>query len=297
MGRYRSIQATLIDAALKGITDNQTVTAYKKDCKLFAAYCKDHGVKRPDQLQGREKELLQAYEKELEAAGYSAATIHRRLAAPCKGIGVSMSEIEKPKRTSGKITRSRNEKANRQGKREIESEKYNRLVTFQRAVGIRRAELARLTGADLVIDEKGYYDFSAGEGGDCIRFVARTQGMDNWKASRLMIEAFNLPVDMKNTHLTRKKVQELEQHREQKIRAKKVEKNRWVNRVDELKVKIEMYENLLKSEHIPVFSSVWCWCVDLRMKSIVEKMFMQSMENGVMTTVLELKTRIISLRS
>ena len=117
---------------------------------------------------------------------------------------------------------------------------------------------------------RGYYDFSAGEGGDCIRFVARTQGMDNWKASRLMIEAFNLPVDMKNTHLTRKKVQELEQHREQKIRAKKVEKNRWVNRVDELKVKIVMYENLLKSEHIPVFSSVWCWCVDLRMKSIVE---------------------------
>lgn len=156
MGRYRSIQSKLIEAALKGITDNQTVTAYKKDCKLFAAYCKEQGVKRPDQLQGREKELLQAYEKELEAAGYSAATIHRRLAAPCKGIGVSMSEIEKPKRTSGKITRSRNEKANRQGKREIESEKYNRLVTFQRAVGIRRAELARLTGADLVIDEMGY---------------------------------------------------------------------------------------------------------------------------------------------
>ena len=30
MGRYRSIQSTLIENALKGITDNQTVTAYKK---------------------------------------------------------------------------------------------------------------------------------------------------------------------------------------------------------------------------------------------------------------------------
>lgn len=48
MGRYRSIQATLIDAALKGITDNQTVTAYKKDCKLFAAYCKDHAEKKQE---------------------------------------------------------------------------------------------------------------------------------------------------------------------------------------------------------------------------------------------------------
>ena len=117
---------------------------------------------------------------------------------------------------------------------------------------------------------RGYYDFSAGEGGDCIRFVARTQGMDNWKASRLMIEAFNLPIDMKSTHLTRKRVQQLKRDREQKETAKKVEKSRWVNRVDELKAKIEMYENLLQSEHIPVFSSVWCWCVDLRMKSIVD---------------------------
>lgn len=167
MGRYRSIQSALIEAALKGITDNQTVTAYKKDCKLFAAFCKGQGVKRPDQLQGREKELLQEYEKELEASGYSASTIHRRLAAPCKATNISMSEIEKPKRTSGKITRSRNEKANRQGKREIESEKYNRLVTFQKAVGIRRAELAKLTATDLTEDESGYLcvNVSRGKGG------------------------------------------------------------------------------------------------------------------------------------
>lgn len=167
MGRYRSIQSTLIEAALKGITDNQTVTAYKKDCKLFAVYCKKQGVKRPDQLEGREKELLQSYEKELEAAEYSPATIHRRLAAPCKATGISMSEIEKPKRTSGKITRSRNEKANRQGKREIEDERYSRLVTFQKAVGIRRTELARLTATDLTEDESGYLcvNVSRGKGG------------------------------------------------------------------------------------------------------------------------------------
>ena len=103
MGRYRSIQSTLIEAALKGITDNQTVTAYKKDCKLFAVYCKAQGVKRPDQLRGKEKELLQGYEKELEASEYSPATIHRRLAAPCKATGINMNEIEKPKRTAGKI--------------------------------------------------------------------------------------------------------------------------------------------------------------------------------------------------
>lgn len=156
MGKYRSIQSIMIAEALKGITDNQTITAYKKDCKLFAAYCKEQGVKRPDQLQGKEKELLQGYEKELEASGYSPATIHRRLAAPCKATGISMSEIEKPKRTAGKITRSRNPDANKQGRIEATEARYNRLIRFQNAVGIRRAELARLTGADLVIDEMGY---------------------------------------------------------------------------------------------------------------------------------------------
>lgn len=156
MGRYRSIQSILIESALKGITDNQTVTAYKKDCKLFAAYCKNHGVKRPDQLQGREKELLQEYEKELEAAGYSPATIHRRLAAPCKATGINMNEIEKPKRTAGKIIRSRNPDANKQGRIEATEARYNRLIRFQNAVGIRRAELSKLTGSDLVIDEMGY---------------------------------------------------------------------------------------------------------------------------------------------
>ena len=156
MGRYRSIQSKLIEAALRGITDNQTVAAYKKDCKLFSRYCKEHGVKRPDQLQGKEKELLQGYEKQLEASGYSPSTIHRRLAAPCKATGINMNEIEKPKRTAGKIIRSRNPDANKQGKIEATEARYNRLIRFQNAVGIRRAELSKLTGSDLVIDEMGY---------------------------------------------------------------------------------------------------------------------------------------------
>lgn len=32
MGRYRSLQSIMLAEALKGITDNQTITAYKKDC-------------------------------------------------------------------------------------------------------------------------------------------------------------------------------------------------------------------------------------------------------------------------
>lgn len=65
MGRYRSIQSTLIENALKGITDNQTVTAYKKDCKLFAVYCKVQGVKRPISCRGKKRNYCRDTRKSL----------------------------------------------------------------------------------------------------------------------------------------------------------------------------------------------------------------------------------------
>lgn len=78
-----------------------------------------------------------------------------------------MNEIEKPKRTVGKIVRSRNQKANKQGKIEATEARYNRLICFQKAVGIRRAELSRLIGTDLTEDESGYLcvNVSRGKGG------------------------------------------------------------------------------------------------------------------------------------
>lgn len=116
---------------------------------------------------------------------------------------------------------------------------------------------------------RGYYDFSAGEGGDCIRFVARTQGMDNWKASRLMIEAFNLPIDMKSTHLTRRKVQKLKQQREADQKRKAVDQKKWVAEMDNLKAIIATCEELLKSPHIQPMSDLWCMAVERRNKAII----------------------------
>lgn len=66
MGRYRSLQSIMLAEALKGITDNQTITAYKKDCKLFAAYCKEQGVllaKRCRALNPNMQELLHLSEE------------------------------------------------------------------------------------------------------------------------------------------------------------------------------------------------------------------------------------------
>lgn len=39
---------------------------------------------------------------------------------------------------------------------------------------------------------KGFCDFSTGTSGDCIKFVSMTQGVDNWTAAKMMVEAFQL---------------------------------------------------------------------------------------------------------
>ena len=146
----------LCSKALIGITDNHTITVYKRDCKNFAAYCRSNAVKTPEQLEKCKMEVLQKYESSLENAGYKPATIHRYLSALCKALNVNMKELEKPCRTADMIVRGRNIEANMQGQKEITQERFKRLISFQKVVGLRRAELAKLRGRDLRTDESGY---------------------------------------------------------------------------------------------------------------------------------------------
>ena len=116
---------------------------------------------------------------------------------------------------------------------------------------------------------KGFYDFSTGTAGDCIKFVALTQGVDNWTAAKLMVEAFSLPIDMKNTHLTRKKVQQLKRDREADQKRKAVDQKKWVAEMDSLKTAIATCEDVLTNPHIQPMSEVWCMAVERRNKAII----------------------------
>lgn len=116
---------------------------------------------------------------------------------------------------------------------------------------------------------RGYYDFSAGEGGDCVRFVARTQGLNSWEACRLLVEAFSLPVDMKSTHLTRKRVQQLKQQREADQKRKTVDQKKWVAEMDSLNIIVRTCEDILISEHVQPLTGLWCIAVEQRNKAIV----------------------------
>lgn len=129
------------------ISDRDTKRTYKASIKRFCTWTKENGYTREDVL-GNPQPYLQQYADSLKARGLSPATIHTYIAPCCKGLNTPMQHISKPDRAIRDITRSRGGK-NPRGRKDAEKPEYARLVAFQSAVGLRRAELAHLQGKDL----------------------------------------------------------------------------------------------------------------------------------------------------
>jgi hypothetical protein len=132
----------------------RTRQAYKKNCRRFVEWTQKSGFSakavRADMVA-----VLNQYSQALQKQGYSPATIHTYLAAPCSALDVSLKGIRKPIRNAGMIGRSRGY-GNTQGKKQAEQQRFARSVAFAQAVGIRRAELVHLHGDDYIQDAEGY---------------------------------------------------------------------------------------------------------------------------------------------
>lgn len=166
MAKEGNLRYTLTQEAIAGLTDNQTIRTYKRSCRDFAEWTRDtYGINRASAIRGQ-VDVIQRYADHLQERGYSAYTIHTYLAPVCKSLGVHMDEISKPERRVETISRGRMESANLQGKREACKAQYNRLVAFQSVVGIRRAELGKLTARDVVErPDSLYVHIRQGKGG------------------------------------------------------------------------------------------------------------------------------------
>lgn len=157
MAKEGNLRYTLTQEAIAGLSDNQTIRTYKRACRDFAEWTRDtYGINRASAIKGK-VDVIQRYADHLQHRGYSAYTIHTYLAPVCKSLGVHMDEISKPERRVETISRSRMETANLQGKRQACKAQYSRLVAFQSVVGIRRAELGKLTAGDVIERSDGLY--------------------------------------------------------------------------------------------------------------------------------------------
>lgn len=158
MAKKQNLKYAMKKGALKQISSNKSKQTYMRGIKKFMDYAENLGIRHLEEIPECERnEFLQKYEKWMEDECYAASSIHTYLAPVCKAMGVNMSEIDKPKRSAGQLKRSRDETANLQGKAEEEKDKYQRLVDTQKAIGIRRNELRKLTGSDLIETTKGLY--------------------------------------------------------------------------------------------------------------------------------------------
>lgn len=158
---------TYADGAGKQIQDNDSARIYRKSINSFCLWIKNtYKINNIRQLEkaGGALKYVQEYEQKLETQGKSASTIHTYLSPICKGLGIHLNEIEKPHRNATEIIRSRNVDSNRQGKKDVQNQKYRRLVEFQQMVGLRRSELARLKVGDVARDERGYFCISVSRG-------------------------------------------------------------------------------------------------------------------------------------
>lgn len=191
MAREKSLQYELKQRALNNIRSTKTIRSYKHSIKHFKTWAKDHHISRFSKV---DKDTIQQYTDDMICKGYSASTIHTRLAPICKACSISMNEISKPKRSSASILRSRTDWKNEQGQREATNSKHERLVSAQRVMGIRRDELRKLRVGDCIRQtEDGRYDWLRDESGyPCVHVRSGKGGKDQMQR----VASEDLPVLM-----------------------------------------------------------------------------------------------------
>jgi len=167
MRKRKSITRVLLDGAkehFQKYPNDETRKAYTNNYKKYIKYCRDNFDCRSKDECGKH---IQEYSDYLQKQGYTASTIHAYLASVCNYHSVNMDKIKKPRRHTAEYTRGRGSYKNSNLSGDFDNPKFARIVRFQTVVGIRRAELKRLKGSDLVRDKNDLpcIQVSRGKGG------------------------------------------------------------------------------------------------------------------------------------
>lgn len=145
--------------------NSNTQKQYYRDFKRFLTFTrsKNPDIKSLNDLVGR-KDLIQSYADYLVEQGYSGFSVHTFLSSPCRLLGVSLSEINKPQRRIAEMTRGRRPCKDCTAS-DLENVKWSYIVEFEKRIGLRRSELARITGKSLIKEYGNYYISVRSKGG------------------------------------------------------------------------------------------------------------------------------------
>ena len=137
-------------------TNDITRKTFEKNYLKFIKYCREtHNCKTKEEMSEHIQEYADflTYNKK-----YSASTIHLYLSGICLyHDDIPLSSIRKPIRHISEYKRGRaGARTIERNRNDLNNPKFLHLVDFQRVVGLRRAELKRLTGDCLIHDEIGW---------------------------------------------------------------------------------------------------------------------------------------------
>lgn len=132
------------------------LTQYKRNTTLFCNWAVEtYGITRERHIaqNGFDRvTLAQRYCDHLIVKGLSTATIHTYMAAVCKGLGISMTEISKPSRA----TTAKKKGITSTGKPVTASTQREKdLLRLAEIVVIRKEAFSKLTIGNLILDENG----------------------------------------------------------------------------------------------------------------------------------------------
>lgn len=155
----KTAKYAMTQQAIEGV-HGVSAQAYKRAIGSFAEHIKDtYGIKASRQIEAlsapERTDIINKYVRTLQDRGLSPATVHTYIAPVCKGLNVPMQAVDKPRRTAGSITKSRDLGQNERGYKAEQSPEVQRLLQAQRAIGVRRSELLDLRGKDLQVDVNG----------------------------------------------------------------------------------------------------------------------------------------------
>lgn len=151
-----TVNMRLLENLSAEVKNPKTFRHYKLDVARFATWAKDdQGLRIFTQIEDPVA-LLTTYSEHLQERGLSANTIHSYLAPVCKGLGINMKHVAKPKRSALTVTKTRDPEKGQRGRDDLERQRENRVVVAQQAIGIRKSELYKLRGADLRTDAFGH---------------------------------------------------------------------------------------------------------------------------------------------
>ena len=137
-------------AKVDGVFSIKTMETYRKAMETFAVWAAEHGCKNAKQVT---QELAGQYLQERQAAGLSAWSVSRDMAAINKTMGYNLTKAELglSERRLSDITRSRNMTAN--DKRDFTA--YSDQIALARACGCRRQSVTAITANDCIRNDKG----------------------------------------------------------------------------------------------------------------------------------------------